>query len=745
MTTFGNGLDDSKRDRFAPSLAVGVGLLGMFMAHYPMIVSGFRLVQTDRIDTRLINYILEHNYLWYRGETNHVEFWHAPFFYPARNVTAYSDSFLGIAPLYAMFRAVGCAPDTAFQSWLMSLSVLNYAVMFHFLRCRMRMSVAAASAGAFVFAFGAPRINRLATPQHLTQFLSLITVDALFGIFDIRAGPSWRRGVLWIVATAGVIAQLTSGFYLGWFLVLALGTATVVVVWMPTIRVAFVVKLRRDAPWIVVCAIVGGLILRAWVAHHRAAEFSSRFLPFVRAFLPHPGTWFYQGPRSWFGSWTAGLTDFTYPSTEVEQRLGLGLVTTSVCLLGLVAGRKRPSVRLLVMVALVLFLSLTFVPPFLMMGLKYGLVAGSMVVAFNGRRDRPEVYFFVFGLMLVALQSTMMPRGIVKGFGLFALPLAVAALSKWRGEPLARLFPGLLALGLLVTLCPAPFVLWIGSVLGILFAAGAYYLGVRSRSSSYSGKTVALWTVPTVAMLITFGDQPRDLLPAALALPIAWLAQRVPDEILPSPWSLRRAIFIGLVITLMFDPDGNAWQFFYLHVPGASSMLYVSRVGLMMLIPAAIGFGFFIDTLGAKRRTLLALAICGVCLAEQGVWNLSFDKYENRRVIHTLARRVDRRSEAFYYSPVLSSAPYYQSNLDAMWAGLVCGTPTVNGYSGGTPIAFRPLENAVINDEFDDFWVRDRLKEWRSESARSVRSVNWIMGTESWDLDEILSDDRKPD
>ena len=58
--------------------------LGVVMAHYPMIFSGFRRIQTDLGDTRLIHYLLEHGYLWVRRVPGHLDFWSPPFFYPAQ-------------------------------------------------------------------------------------------------------------------------------------------------------------------------------------------------------------------------------------------------------------------------------------------------------------------------------------------------------------------------------------------------------------------------------------------------------------------------------------------------------------------------------------------------------------------------------------------------------------------------------------------------------------------------------------
>ena len=109
------------------ALAVGVGVLGVVMAHYPMIFSGFRRIQTDLGDTRLIHYLLEHGYLWVRREPGHLDFWSPPFFYPAKNAAAYSDVLLSVGPVYWLCRALGASPDLSFGLWMVSMSALNYA------------------------------------------------------------------------------------------------------------------------------------------------------------------------------------------------------------------------------------------------------------------------------------------------------------------------------------------------------------------------------------------------------------------------------------------------------------------------------------------------------------------------------------------------------------------------------------------------------------------------------------------
>jgi hypothetical protein len=580
----------------------------------------------------------------------------------------------------------------------------------------------------------------MATPQHLTQFLSLVAVDALFGVFSGGEGlPGWRRGLLWLAATAGVVAQLTSAFYLGWFLVLSLGFAAAFALWLPSTRGRFLAVLWRDAPWVVVSAVAGGLVLRAWAARHLAAEFGARFLTYVWVFLPRPETWLNMGPQSWFESWTTSLVHFPRPFTEIEQRLGLGLVTTAACLWGLAARRGRPSVRLFALVAVALFLSLTILPPVLVFATAYALILGPMALAFLGRRERPGVFAVAVGLMTACVFLDMRARDGLTGCGLFALGLTTAAFVGGTGGRGGRVVLGVLGACLGATLFPSPLLLALAALFGGLLAAAAALLGWRTRPRV---EAVALAGALIFAAPVTYEGRPLVLVVAALAPLSLVVMKTVTGAWRPPPGALPHAMVVGLIAARVFGTDGTAWLFYYVHVPGASALLFASRVGLMMLIPGAIGLGLAIDVLLARKHPVAALALAAVCLAEQGVWTPSYDKLESRRVVSSLAGAVDPRADAFYSSPVRSPAPTHHANLDAMWAGLECGKPTVNGYSGGTPLGWRPIEYCKIDEPFDELWIGARLARWRAGYGRSVRRVEWLLGRFGWDLDLLLDLDR---
>jgi hypothetical protein len=556
------------------------------MAHHPMILSGLRRVQTDLGDTRLNNYILEHGYRWAIGSPGHAEFWSPPFFFPARNVAAYSDVLLGVAPIYGVIRALGSPPDTSFQLWMIAVSALNYLAAFRLIRRRFGLGVPASCAGAFLFAFGAPRVNQASHQQLQPQFLSLVTIDALLGLFPGAGTASRKRLLLWAVAALGLVAQLYAGFYLGWFLLLTLGLAAIAAMTMRSARGAFLNVLRRDAPILLAVAAATALLLSPLIAHYMAAqrEVGERTFAESAVYRPGWGALLYLGPESWLYGWLSWLG--VSPSVgEAEKRLGIGLVTTAACATGLYWSRGLPAIRVMVAV----------------------------------------------GLALLACIMPM-PRGI------WLVPVASSAMAAlaWRGS--------------------------------------------RTRVS------VSVLVVVLIGALVY------------------WVV----------PWG---------------------WYVLYRYVPGASAIRAVSRAGLMLLIPSSIGLGLFVESMLARRRPFGALAVALLCLLEQGVTTGSYDKEEARATVAAIARRIDRRDVAFFYSPREAPPPgypHYNYQVDAMWAGLESGVPTVNGYSGHNPPDWAPLAIANVVQECDFDRLEAALRLWARARGLPLDRVGWVGGPPDW-------------
>jgi hypothetical protein len=319
--------------RVAPSMVLLAA--GIVSAFSPTLRSGFRLLQTDQGDTRLVNYILEHSYRWAIGWLTFrpISLWDQPMFFPTANVAAYSEVLLGSAPIYWLFRALRFEPDTSMQLWMIAVLTVNFAAMDLFLRRCLRLKPVAVAIGAFLFAFAGPRVVQMGHQQLLPQFFTVLAMYGAYRFFDPAKIASRQAIYLFFLSAA---AQLWAGYYLGWFLFLA-----VVVLAMGMLasrehraRIHDVVSAYRRT-----IAIAGSLslLLIAPMAYHylRALRVvGPRHFVDAVPMIPPLQSWLYLGPDSWLYSWQRQLHLFQSITFEHEQRLGIGWITLVVALAG---------------------------------------------------------------------------------------------------------------------------------------------------------------------------------------------------------------------------------------------------------------------------------------------------------------------------------------------------------------------------------------------------------------------------
>lgn len=345
-----------------------VCLLGLLTALHPAVLTGFQFIQTDPGDTRLNNYFLEQGYRWFLGLSSgwtggtSISFWDAPFFYPGKNAMAYSDILLGSAPLYWVARGVGFFPDTAFQVWCASLLALNFICCLGLLR-KLQFSVLASCAGSYLFAFATARIGQIGHAQLLPHFYTPL---ALIGLYDLVLAHDFkvkRRG-LGLLAGA-LVAELYSGFYLGWFNAFGLALLTAVVVFHPQIRRAAFQQLclpdqlvlwKRLLPWIGLFGALSAVALFPMASHYYRAsqEVGLRHFEDVSPMLLRLQSWLFMGEEHPLYSGLLKFSAFKRIPMQGEQRAGLGLLTLSLVLLGFWRLRKRKVIQLAVWVWLLI-------------------------------------------------------------------------------------------------------------------------------------------------------------------------------------------------------------------------------------------------------------------------------------------------------------------------------------------------------------------------------------------------------
>ncbi len=318
---------------------------GLGLVFHPVFRSGFDIIPGDTGDSRLVNWILEHGFRWLRGDSLHREFWNPPFFYPARNIAAYTDIMLGAGPIYWLLRTLGLAPETAFQNWEIISSALNFGAMYWLLR-RFNFRSAPSAIGAFLFAFGNARTSQLNHPQLISQYFSPIAIGCLIESF--RATGQKKR-TYWLALSAfSVTLQLYASFYLGWFLIFVGTIALVVAVTLKELRKALLTWLGSMKIEIVLIGAATAALLWPMLSHYLAAshELGPRLFSEVATMLPRIKSWFYLGSDNFLYGSLASWHKFARLPNNCEHTIGLGLLTFAACIAGLFLNRRDPVARI---------------------------------------------------------------------------------------------------------------------------------------------------------------------------------------------------------------------------------------------------------------------------------------------------------------------------------------------------------------------------------------------------------------
>lgn len=139
------------------------------------------------------------------------EFWNMPFFFPARQVTTFSEHLLGPAAFATLFTAVIPNPLAAYNLLFLGSFVLCGFNTWFVLR-RRGLGAAAAFLGGCLFAFSPFRWDQLSHMQVLLMHwipVTLWTWDRLL------TRPTWRRAAVFFLF---YVLHVTGGTYLGYMI-----------------------------------------------------------------------------------------------------------------------------------------------------------------------------------------------------------------------------------------------------------------------------------------------------------------------------------------------------------------------------------------------------------------------------------------------------------------------------------------------------------------------------------------------
>jgi hypothetical protein len=342
---------------------VGAGIAITFQ---PTLLSGFARLQNDPGDSRLNNYILEHHWLWLNGVPLHVNLWDPPFFYPKKNVLAYTDTLLSLAPLYWLWRVFGFAPEISFTLWMITLCLLNYVLALGLLKRAIGVDWLSANFGAYIISFGNSRMAQLSHQQLISHAYILLAILSLVMIFRHNSHTQSPIRIRTCIMAFFVCfaAQFYASYYQGYFLFLVVLIGCIWGVALKRFRQTLKEVVFTNW-WVWLSGMLFAAILLAPLAYHYAlvARDLGTWGPGTdKEGLAQLASYVWMGGENLLYGWTAKLTLFDNFAMPHEHQIGLGIVTTIVLFWFLWNKRNDDWVLLIGLVAITAFFAFTMFP-----------------------------------------------------------------------------------------------------------------------------------------------------------------------------------------------------------------------------------------------------------------------------------------------------------------------------------------------------------------------------------------------
>ncbi|MBQ9245542.1 hypothetical protein IJ182_04670 [bacterium] len=236
------------------------------MFSYPLLTSGWQLVPGAFDDARLINYILEHGYLYFHHEGTHLSFFNISMFYPAINTLSYSDMLLGGMLIYIPIRELVNNPTTALQAWFIIVCIFNYYSMYLLLHKRFKFNIISSSVGAFIFAFGLPRENQIGHLQLFLQFYMILSILAFTSLSSNKS--RLYNNICFLTGIILFALQIYSSFYIGWYMVFGLVNLCIILLLFNETRLKFfnfIIKYKHE---IIIYSLLSIILLIPLIKHY---------------------------------------------------------------------------------------------------------------------------------------------------------------------------------------------------------------------------------------------------------------------------------------------------------------------------------------------------------------------------------------------------------------------------------------------------------------------------------------------
>lgn len=160
-----------------------------------------------------------------------------------------------------------------------------------------------------------------------------------------------------------------------------------------------------------------------------------------------------------------------------------------------------------------------------------------------------------------------------------------------------------------------------------------------------------------------------------------------------TPVRFAAVLALTLVVALTWFPfEIRLWRLWYYTLPGIGVVRAVSRIGLLLSIPAAMALAQLVSERdrGSWKKASVVLVIAMACLVEQTRQGPTFDKQRWDCEVERLEARLDLDASAFYLTG------NSETNLQALAVAQRAGVPTINFVGGAFPRAWTLFEVQVM-------------------------------------------------
>lgn len=308
-------------------------------------------------DGRFNNYILEHGYKYLT--TANMPYWDAPFFFPEKNVIAYSDNLFGALPIYVVCR-FWTDRETAYQLWYIILIGLNFVGAYYALK-KLNVSAYAASVGAFIYAFSLIILMQTMHIQMLPRFAVPFAIVSFY---------LWLRGnnVYFYISVFLLAYQFYCGIYLGYFLTYVL-LAMFVVYLITERRVDAVLSLFKTKRDVIATIGFAGVILCLlgilFYPYYVRSLDTHAYAPIFEVIHSQPHWWnyFFTSDRSISWGWSNPLVIHYFVEAKFIRRenfIFIGMLPYAFSIAAFFLYRKDTAVRFfLITICIVVILTLS--------------------------------------------------------------------------------------------------------------------------------------------------------------------------------------------------------------------------------------------------------------------------------------------------------------------------------------------------------------------------------------------------